>query len=114
MKNLGVSALLVLPGLLFSSFSQASWIGNTTVVDVRWYESQGFISVEDDSNPECPGAAPTKHKLLSADHPGHEQIMTMALAAMLSGSQVKINLSGCQSNAGNDYSVVRGIVVNKN
>lgn len=93
-----------------SVFAQAQWIHDTEVVDVRWYDNYGYITVSDDENPGCPGAAPTDHKRLNVTNPGHEKIISLALSAMMAEKKISLLVSGCH---GGQYSLIRGVVVKR-
>ena len=105
MKYLPLLFLFLLP-----SFSYASWINGTKIVDVRWYSDFGYITTENNENPECPSAPLTQYKRLDVSNIGHEKIISMALAAMMADKEININLNGCYDDK---YSEVTGIVVKK-
>lgn len=101
---------LLLLLVLLSSKAFCGWIHDAEVVDVRWYSNYGYITVDDTDNSACEGASPTPHKRILESNPGHEKIVSMALAALMGEKRVTLLISGCHAE---QYPIVTGITVKK-
>ncbi|KID58672.1 hypothetical protein JF50_02030 [Pseudoalteromonas luteoviolacea] len=97
----------------FSSQASGTWIQNTKVTDVRWYDhngGHGYITTENNSNPECPNAKTGTHRYFSNTGNNTQSIISLGLSAMLSDKTVNILVEGCHDSL---HSKVKGIVINR-
>ncbi|MCU7829562.1 MAG: hypothetical protein KZQ85_10895 [Candidatus Thiodiazotropha sp. (ex Myrtea sp. 'scaly one' KF741663)] len=86
-----------------------TWIKDTKIVDVRWYNSDaGFITTADTSNPECSGASLNGNRYLNSSTLGSDKMISLALAAMMADKSVEILVDQCYNNK---HSKITGVIV---
>lgn len=107
MKGLAFIVLIVI-----SFFTQAEFITDVTIEDVRWYGSNhGYLTISNNSNPGCPDGAVSPHLYFNSDIPGHEKMLSLGLAALMSGKKVDVLVSGCDDSG--KHSLLSGVIVKR-
>ncbi|KZN30804.1 hypothetical protein [Pseudoalteromonas luteoviolacea] len=108
-----MKTVLSIIALLATFSSQAEWIHNTKITDVRWYDinsGHGYITTENSSSPECTSGKASQHRYFSKAENEAQTIISLGLAAMMADKTVDIFLAGCHDGT---HSKVKGIIINR-